>query len=299
VTATPSQFVGIQPRFPGFLGRWRWLTEPVAAERVAALRIATALALLLDIGVGLLPHFTTYFSPDALGGHDLYPSRFRDGHYYWSVLRVLPESWGPGALMGVWVLSAVGLLVGYRPFVTGLVCWACAVSVWNINPAVCNGGDQLRNSLLLLVALCRSGAVWGVQSVRTGNEPVYVPGWPVKVLIVQLACVYFFSGVYKLLEPAWRSGYVMYFVNHDLVWSLTPGLSSRLPVEVHRLIAWATVAWEVAFPLLIALKGLRAVTLWIGVAFHVLSFFTLEVGHFALYALAWYAIFVPWERYRR
>jgi hypothetical protein len=116
------------------------------------------------------------------------------------------------------------------------------------------------------------------------------------VLIVQLACVYFFSGVYKLLEPAWRSGFVMYFVNNDLVWSLTPSLSSRLPVEVHRLTSWATIAWEIAFPLLIALKGLRAITLWIGVLFHVLSFFTLEVGHFALYALAFYPVFVPWER---
>ena len=166
MTASGAQFVGIQPRFPGFLNRWKCLTAPVAAERVAALRIATALALLLDIGFGLLPHFAVYFSADALGGRDLYPSRFREGHYYWSLLRVLPDGWGPTSLFAVWIAAAVGLLVGYRPLVTGLVCWACSVSVWNINPGICNGGDQLRNSLLLLVSFCRSGAVWGMQSVR-------------------------------------------------------------------------------------------------------------------------------------
>src|SRR5262249_7663399 len=86
VAMSPPQFVGIQPRFPGFLGRF--LGEPVAAERVAAVRIATALALLLDLLVGILPHFTTYYSADALGGRDLYGWRFCPGHFYWSLLRV-------------------------------------------------------------------------------------------------------------------------------------------------------------------------------------------------------------------
>ena len=87
-------FVGHQPRFPGRLSRCRWLTEPVAAERVAALRIATALALLLDIGAGLLPHFATFFTPDGLGGRDQFPWRFRQGHFYWSRYAYFPTIGG-------------------------------------------------------------------------------------------------------------------------------------------------------------------------------------------------------------
>jgi hypothetical protein len=252
---------------------------------------------LLDLLVGILPHFGTLFSPDALGGRDVSPWRFRDGHYYWSILRVLPDAWGPTTLFSVWVLAAFALLVGYRPFLSALVCWACGVSFWNIHPALCNGGDQLRNTLLLLVAVSRSGAVWGVQSVRRDREAVYVPGWPVKLMIVQLACLYFFTGVYKVISPQWRSGFVMYFVNRDLIWSLAPDLTGRLPVAVDRLTSWITIAWELAFPLLIALKGTRAVALWIGVFFHVVTFFTLEVGHFGLYSLAFYPLFVPWEKW--
>ena len=60
----------IQPRFPGFLGRWKWLNEPVAAERVAALRIAAALALLLDLGLGCLPQFWGLFTDDGLAGSE-------------------------------------------------------------------------------------------------------------------------------------------------------------------------------------------------------------------------------------
>jgi hypothetical protein len=302
-------FVGIQPRLPGALNRWGWFLRPVPAERLAALRIAVAVAALLDIGIGILPQFAAYYSESGLGGANAYPWRFRAGHHYWSLLRVLSASWGPAVLVTVWSVAAVALLVGYRPLVSGLVSWACAVSFWNINPGLCNGGDQIRNALFLGVAVGRSGAVWGVQSVRAaarthcGAErggvprPVLVPGWPLKVLLVQLSCVYVFSGVYKLLSTGWQTGYVMYFVNHDLEWCLTPNLSPYLPAFVHRLSAWVAVAWELSFPLLIAFRRTRAFALWLGVVFHVLTLFTLEVGHFAMYSLAFYAMFVPWERY--
>lgn len=289
-------FVGVQPRLPGALNRWRWLLRPVAAERMAALRIAVAVAALIDIGLVTLPQFHAYFGESGLGGPDANPSRFRSGHYYWSLLRVLPAAWGAHALMGVWTGAAVGLLVGWRPLLTGLTCWACAVSFWNINYGLCNGGDQVRNALFLCVAVGRSGAVWGVNRVPSEARPVVVPGWPAKALIVQFACLYAFSAVYKLLSPGWQSGYVMYFVNHDLEWCLTPNLSPLLPVFAHRLSSWVAVAWELGFPLLIAFRRTRAATLWVGVIFHVLTLLTLEVGHFATYSLAFYALFVPWER---
>jgi hypothetical protein len=293
--------VGVQPWFPWPLSRWGWWTEPVPAQRLAALRIAAALVLLYDILVEYLPYFATYFSPDALGGRDLYAGRYQPGHGYWSVLRWLPDAWGPQAVFAVWLASAVALLVGWRPLVSGLVAWACAVSVWNINVGLNNGGDRLRNVLLLIVAASCSGAVWGVSGVRRAGDPrpVLVPGWPVKVLFVQLAVLYFFNGYYKVISPQWRSGYVMYFASHDLAWSLYPGVAARVPVWVHQLTAWVTLVWELGFPVLAVLKGTRAVTLALGVLFHLGTFVTLEVGHFALYAVAFYAAFVPWERLRR
>src|SRR4051812_21778956 len=110
MTAEPLR-VGIRPWFPGVLGRWTWLTEDIPAERMAALRIAVALALLLDIFGPSLPYFSLFFGPVTFGAAELTAPRFAPGHYYWSVLRVLPEGWGPQALMGVWIASTVALLV--------------------------------------------------------------------------------------------------------------------------------------------------------------------------------------------
>lgn len=298
---TDSRFVGIQPRFPGLLNRWTWLLRPVPAERMAALRIAVAVVALLDIGVACVPQFQTHFSESGLGGPSAYPSRFRSGHHYWSLLRALPATWGPAALATVWAGAAGALLVGWRPLVSALVCWACAVSFWNINYGLCNGGDQIRNALFIAVAVGRTGAVWGVESARRAGFAgrVLVPGWPAKVLLVQFVCLYVFSAVYKLVSPGWQTGYVMYFVNHDLEWSLTPALSPYLPVFAHRLSSWVAIGWELAFPVLLAFRWTRVPCLVLGVVFHVLTFLTLEVGHFALYSLAFYVLFVPWERWPR
>jgi hypothetical protein len=294
------RLVGVRPWFPGPLARWRWWTESIPAERVAALRIVTALVLLLDIGLTYLPHFRALFSPDALGGRDLYAEKFGSDHFYWSLLRVLPDGWGPQALFAAWAASAAGLLVGWRPLLCGLVAWACAVSVWSISPGLHNGGDRVRNSLLLMVAASCSGAVWGVSSVRRAGDPrpVLVPGWPVKVLFVQLAVVYFFSGYYKLLSPLWRSGFATYWSSHDLAWSLAPVQAAWLPDWVHRLSALATLVWETGFPVLAVWRPTRAATLLIGLAFHVGTFVMLEVGCFALYSMACYTAFAPWERLR-
>ena len=72
--------------------------------------LVTALALLFDLLACYLPHFHTLFSPEALGGRDLYAGHFRADHHYWSVLPLLPDSWGPQVVFGVWVASAVGRL---------------------------------------------------------------------------------------------------------------------------------------------------------------------------------------------
>jgi hypothetical protein len=56
--------------------------------------------------------------------------------------------------------------------------------------------------------------------------------------------------------------------------------------------------WELGFPVLAVLKRTRAVTLILGVIFHLGTLFTLEVGNFALYSIACYTAFAPWERLR-
>ena len=51
--------VGVRPWLPGSLGRWDWLTAPVRAERLAALRVGVGLVLLLS-------SLVVFFLPDPV-----------------------------------------------------------------------------------------------------------------------------------------------------------------------------------------------------------------------------------------
>ena len=75
---------------PGALGRWDWLTAPVRAERLAALRVGVGLVLLFDILYSYLPFLRDYYGPGSLGDPDVFASRFEWPSWHWSVLRWLP-----------------------------------------------------------------------------------------------------------------------------------------------------------------------------------------------------------------
>ena len=123
------------------------------------------------------------------------------------------------------------------------------------------------------------------------------PAWPLRVMLVQMCCMYFFSALYKLRWAEWRDGSVMYYVNHNRTWSMCPDLTAALPPSMHFFSTWLALVWELSFPLLVCLRRTRPVVLWLGAGFHVATLFTLEVGSFATYSLVYYVPFVPWERW--
>jgi hypothetical protein len=298
----PSPVVlGIEPALPRPLRRWRWLTEPIAVERAAALRIAVAAVLLFDILVLYLPNLGAMYGPSGFGDPNYFDAVFARPQWRWSLLRVLPAAWGPQALLAAWGLAAVALLVGYRPRLAALVCWVGAVSFSQANLYLHNGGDQLKLIVLLMLVFLPTDGRWAVRrhpAARGTTGPILVRPWPIRLLVVQLAVMYFMNGYYKAMGPQWRDGSVMYYVANNPSWAHFSPDYLPLPTDGWRGLAWATVAWELLFPVLVALPTTRAATLWVGVFFHVGTLIHLEVGLFPMYALCYYMPFVPWERLR-
>src|SRR5262245_63341779 len=60
--------VGTRPWLPWPFCGWQWWTEPVRAERLAAVRIGLALVILFDIATSYAPHVVDYFAGDWFGG---------------------------------------------------------------------------------------------------------------------------------------------------------------------------------------------------------------------------------------
>jgi hypothetical protein len=280
---------GLRPWLPWPLRRRRWWTEPVPAERLAALRIGLAAVLLLDLA-------WTYFPAAAL-----FADHPRLRSWQWSLLSGVADPAVVRAALAAWVLAAVALLLGAATRLGAAAAWVLSVSFATINPDLLNAGDLVRGIILLYLMLCPCGAAWSVDAWRRRRRhpeegAVRVLPWPLRLLFVQMVLIYFCNGLYKLFGPDWWSGRALYYVLGDL--TLTRWSYAALPVPfwLTRLLTWTVLAWEVSFPLLLCWRPARLAALGFGVLFHLSLAVSVELGCFSLYMLCLYLPLLPWER---
>jgi hypothetical protein len=296
---TQPALVGLNPWLPWPLSRFDWWTQPVRAERLAALRIGVALVLLWDIFCTYLPKAPTFFGDQSLGS----PEVFADSGglvRHWSLLRGLGDYDLLHAALIVWAVAATLLLLGWLPRLAAGVAWLLSISIIGINPYLHNSGDNVRTIALFYLMLSPCAAVWtlkkGTQLVS--QEPVYVPAWPLRLLFIQMALIYFINGVYKATGPDWRQGSILHYVMANLAWTRFSYAQMPLPLGLTRLLTWVVLIWEFSFPLLVYLPATRKAALWLGVAFHVGTGLGLQLGAFPFYMLCLYLPLIPWENLR-
>jgi hypothetical protein len=303
--------VGVEPWLPWPLSRWKWWTEPVRAERLAALRIGLALMLLVDVLVQYLPNYTDFFGAGSLGSPEVFSGRAQ-GHWHWSVLRGIEDSRLFLPVLLVWAAAAVLLMIGWQPRWAALVAWILSVSVLNLNYYLHNGGDRIRSIVLFYLMLTPCGAVWSLDSFLQHKKqqarqltphhssltgPVLIWPWALRLLFVQLALIYFLNGFYKLVGPHWRAGDVLQSVLGNIQWARWSFAQLPLPYPFIQVLTWLVLFWELGFPLLVAMRPFRNLTLWAGVFLHVGLAISLQLGLFSFYMLCLYLPLVPWERW--
>jgi hypothetical protein len=199
--------------------------------------------------------------------------------------------------------ATVCLLVGLCSRASAGAAWLLSLSFAGLNQYIDNAGDQVRTIVLFYLMLCPCGSAWSVDAwLRRRRHgawgPAKVHPWPLRLLFVQLVLIYFLNGLYKLLGPDWTSGRSLYYVLCDLTVSRVSFAQLPISFPVTRALTWGILAWEVGFPLWVAVPWTRKAALLFGVLFHISIFLTLELGGFVPYMLTLYLPLVPWERWR-
>jgi hypothetical protein len=287
--------VGTAPWLPPSLS---WLSKPIPAERLAAWRIGTGLTLLFDILLFYMPMMRALYGTGSLGSPDVFAERFEAPHWNWSAMNWLPADWGPSFCLGVWSVTAIALILGLWPRQAALIAWALSLSFYNTNFYLHNSGDRIRHFLLLLLIFAPTDAAWALRRrPKRMDGPTFVSGWPAQLMLIQMCVMYFMNGLYKMQGRMWWEGSVMWYVNHDATWARWSSLP--MPYWMTQAFTWAALVWEAGFPLWIMLKRTRTAALIIGVMFHLVTLFHLEIGPFGLYAICLYLPLAPWERLRR
>ena len=296
--------VGTEPWLPARLRAIPWLTEPVPAVRLAALRIAVGLTLLGDVLVTYVPHMRDLYGLGSLGGRAIFPEWSPPSRLAWSLFAGVESPSAFTAIAWVWALAALLLALGVASRAMAAIAWLIAVSLLPLNPAAHYAGDMICIILLSILMLSPCGAAWSVDARlrRTPREAV-VPPWPLRLVMLQMTLVYFMNGLHKITfehgrAGDWLRGEAVYAVVANLNWARFPYPSQPMPYFATALLTWVVFAFELGFPIWMLVRRTRVPALVVGASFHLGLLVFMQLGLFPPFMLCLYVPFVPWERLR-
>ena len=262
-----------------------WLFAPGDPRRLAAVRIGLCGLLAARLAIG--PYAELASQPAAL---------FRPI----SFLRVLERMPPRGLVLAVQALALAGAVLAAAGLWTRValpLAWAAALPLVAMTSSL---GKVVHNDVLLLLCLvpllpAPAGAAWSLDArrhPRTPPGPGAAFGWPVRTAMVVVAGAYFFSGLAKLLHagPGWVTG-------GNLRWVLYASSDQQpvpnpyalfvadRPVLAH-LLAAATVAVELGFPLVLWRPRLAWLFLPAAVALHAGIWLAMRLDYSAMAATA-------------
>jgi hypothetical protein len=229
---------------------------------------------------------------------------------HWAELGEQP--WFNYLMFSVWFLAVLGMTLGVWTRWLTVVAWALTVSFQTRLAWLNNGSDDLYRTGLFFLIFTRAGAVWSIDAwlrarSRPVPEPVTVPAWPVRLLQIQLVLIYFFTGLAKVTTgyPSdaadwwdavrgqdWLNGEAVYWVLNDTAVNRFPYHLVPVPLLICRLLSWATLVFELGFPVFVLFRSTRRWLLLAGVAFHLGILLHTDVGSFSLVSLCWYTLFL-------
>jgi hypothetical protein len=293
-----SLIVGLKPWLPPPLSKSAWWTAPVAAERLAAVRIGAGLMLVIDVLGTYWPRAADLLGTGSVTSQAPFGHPLSVSHRLWLLPVADPLIWK--TLLILWALSGLLLAAGVLTRLAAAFAWYLSMSLVAINPTLHNAGDQVRTILFLLLMVSPCDAVWSWRSLRRGERrPIAIYPWALRLLHVQMAALYFMNGLFKAFGEDWRAGHALAILLGDSGWIRWPVASANLPTLLLSFSEWLVMLWELAFPLLVWVPRTRGPALWFGVLFHIGTGAIMRVGMFPAYTLCLYLMFVPWEEYRR
>jgi len=293
--------VGTQPWLPSRL-RVPWLVDPVPAVRLAALRVAVGLTLLGDVLVTYVPHMRDLYGRGSLGGRAIFPEWSPPARATWSLFAHVDSPGAFQAIAWVWALAALLLALGVASQLSAAVAWAITVSLLPLNPAAHYAGDMICIILLSILMTSPSGAAWSFDAWRAKRSAdVQVPPWALRLVMLQMALVYFSNGLHKITfehgrAGDWLRGDAVYAVVANLNWARFPYPSQPMPYFATELLTWTVFAFELGFPIWMLVKKTRVPALFVGASFHLGLLVFMQLGFFPAWMLCLYVPLVPWER---
>jgi hypothetical protein len=272
---------------------FRFFERPLSSRAVALFRVVFGL-LAVWTGLGILLNLERYWGPNGVlpwaAAADLDFAR-------WSLCALFPDSmpwlWTLG---GVFTAAALTATLGVAPRSSCFVLFVAHVSFQHRNPYILNSGDRLFAIIAGLAVLLPLGRHWSLSSWfreralgRAREQTPEPSGWMQRLIMCQIAYVYWFSVLAKLRNPEWIGGYAIQNVLASPIYSEWP---MWIPSYLSLLLSWSTLVFEFSFPIVVWLERWRRKLLVAGLFFHLGIEITMTIPMFSAIMLTTYALFL-------
>jgi hypothetical protein len=280
-----------------------WYT-PVDPTLLGVLRILTGLMLVYTHAVWGLA-LADFFGPTSW----LSPSLVRaieSQQYVYSFWLWVPQQW-MWPVHGLSMVVFVCFTLGFWTRITSVLALFAAISYTNRVPAALFGLDQINIMLTLYLAIGPSGRCLSLDhwlARRRLGRAARLPAPSVtanvaqRLIQIHMCVIYFFAGISKLQGPSWWSGEAMWRAFANLEYqSLDMTWLAWHPWLIN-IMSHMSVAWEIAFCVLIWKPLWRPIMLAMAVLLHVGIGACLGMWTFGLIMLVGCASFLPNEAIR-
>jgi hypothetical protein len=155
-------------------------------------------------------------------------------------------------------LAAAALMVGYRTRTVTVISWLMLQSLHERNRLILDGGDPLLRIMLFWSMFLPLGARWSLDRrwIQAAPGPDDAPdrqlsSFGTAAFLLQIASMYFFTGLLKLEFPVWRAGTALRYAL--LAYHMTTPLGTSL-LQYPRLLSvlgTSVLAFEIFGPFLL------------------------------------------------
>jgi hypothetical protein len=204
------------------------------------------------------------------------------------------------ALYAAMLAATCALLLGYRTALFAPALLGLFLYHYFLQLAVKQSSfDRLIAIDLFVLCWADSGRVFGLDALRLGPA-AGATRWPERVLAIQCVLLYFGAGFWKLWNPGWHSGELLY-ANLQGMWATPLGFALArldLPAAFWAGASLAIIGVELLLGPLLIMRRTRRLAFVLGAGFHLLNCFVLVIPEF-LVCLASYPVFAREESLTR
>lgn len=284
-----------------------WLTQKclrlfgIDVRSLAILRISLGVVILVIL-IRQFWQMELFYTDNGILTREMSQDFFENGT--WSLFWFSGGLRFAQAMFGLTALAAVALTVGYKTRIAVVACLVLVASIQFRNPLVLSSGHVLLRVMLFWSVFLPLGSVWSLDA-KLGPykdpEKVRVLTLATVGIMLQVACLYFFSGISKLNE-VWLNGQAVEFVMSYEMYVRPLGDSLRNFPFLLKGATWITLIAELAVPVLLFTPRVSDFTRGMAMAFfwlmHLVVWLTMSTGTFSFLAMTCWFIFVPhdvWE----